>query len=367
MENLIRVGIQQRVLPYYRGDFFDLLSDHPGYSFSVFAGEGLPSENLGKNAILKKTGYFHANNWHLGEGFSYSCIQWNILQWLKKWDPQVLIIEANPRYLHLTYVVRWMHQRNRPVIGWGLGSPPGTSARNQKIKSRWLSQLDGLLTYSRQGRQEYAALGFPEDAIFVAANAVSFRPKEPYHPRPAPTADEKPIVLYVGRLQVRKKADALIEACAALPERLQPELVIIGQGPDNSYLQEQAAKIYPTARFLGALYGDELAAWFKKAHLFVLPGTGGLAIQQAMSHGLPIIAAQADGTQRDLIRSENGWLLADDKPETLLQTLQDALQDLPRLNRMGQQSYQIVQNEVNLEAMSEQFYQALDWILKKKI
>ena len=44
----------------------------------------------------------------------------------------------------------------------------------------------------------------------------------------------------------------------------------------------------------------------------MLPGTGGLAVQQAMAHGLPVIVAQGDGTQDDLVRPENGWQIPPD-------------------------------------------------------
>ena len=43
-------------------------------------------------------------------------------------------------------------------------------------------------------------------------------------------------------------------------------------------------------------------AHFAGADLFVLPGTGGLAVQEAMSYALPVIVAKGDGTQEDLVR-----------------------------------------------------------------
>lgn len=361
--NKIRVGIQQRVLPYYRGDFFDLLSEDSRYAFSVFAGEGLPSETLGKGAELKKTQHYKAQNLHMGQGGTYSCIQWNIFSWLKKWDPQVLVVEANPRYLHLRFVIDWMHKHGRKVLGWGLGAPP-TTAHNQRVKARWLSRLDGLITYSQQGKQEYASLGIPAEKIFVAPNAVAFRPRQAYQPRPELSVHSGLTVLFVGRLQERKRVDQLIEACGALPVNLQPNLVIIGKGLEEDELKELAAKKYPQTQFLGGLFGNSLDYWFERANLFVLPGTGGLAIQQAMSHGLPIIAAEADGTQRDLVRPTNGWVLENGELSTLVRALETALSDPGKLDEMGKESYQIVQEEVNLENMAAQFIEAIDETLK---
>jgi glycosyltransferase involved in cell wall biosynthesis len=102
-----------------------------------------------------------------------------------------------------------------------------------------------------------------------------------------------------------------------------------------------------------------LKAHFRAADLFVLPGTGGLAVQEAMSHGLPVIVARGDGTQDDLVRPENGWQVPVDDPEALGSSLRAALTDVPRLREMGAESYRIVLGEINLEKMVEAFVGAL--------
>jgi glycosyltransferase involved in cell wall biosynthesis len=103
-----------------------------------------------------------------------------------------------------------------------------------------------------------------------------------------------------------------------------------------------------------------LDALFRQADLFVLPGTGGLAVQQAMSHGLPVVVAEADGTQRELVRPGNGWLVAPGDLPGLIETLQRALADPARLRRMGEASHRIVVEEVNTEVMLRVFLQALE-------
>jgi glycosyltransferase involved in cell wall biosynthesis len=114
---------------------------------------------------------------------------------------------------------------------------------------------------------------------------------------------------------------------------------------------------------MGALSGAELEAYFTTADLFVLPGTGGLAVQQAMAHALPVIVAEGDGTQEDMIRmgkeASNGWLVPADDRVALVEALQAALSDPLRLRQMGAESYRIVVEDVNLEQMVEVFVEAL--------
>jgi glycosyltransferase involved in cell wall biosynthesis len=166
-------------------------------------------------------------------------------------------------------------------------------------------------------------------------------------------------VLFVGRLQARKRLDILLRACATLPDSLHPRLIIVGDGPAREEFETLAEEVYPSAEFVGAKYGDEVATYFAAADLFALPGTGGLAVQQAMSYGLPVIVAQGDGTQDDLVRPENGWQVPPGDQAAFTQALRQALSDVTRLRHRGAESYRIVAEEVNIESMVADFVKAL--------
>lgn len=355
-----RLGIIQRVLPSYRAPFFDALAASCTGGMSLFAGLPLPEESITPTEKLRMAEYARADNWHFASPASpfYLCYQRGLANWLNDWNPDALIIEANFRYLSSTTALSWMHLRGRPVIGWGLGAPTGRGPLSI-LRGRFLRSFDAILAYSQRGAEQYAACGIPVEKIFVAHNAVAPPPGHPLPPR-ADRFIPRPVVLFVGRLQPRKRIPSLLRACAELPEHLQPRLIIIGDGPDRKNLEAIAASTYPTAEFLGALHGAALVPHFAAADLFVLPGTGGLAVQEAMSYGLPVIVAQGDGTQDDLVRPSNGWQIPPDDDAALSSTLRDALLDVPRLRRMGAESYRIVAEEINLEKMVDAFIKALN-------
>jgi len=355
-----RLGIQQRVLTTYRAAFFDALASACEGGLSVFAGLPRPAESITTTQALTVASLTPAYNLHLLRGPFYLCFQRGLLNWLADFTPDVLIVEANPRYLSTPAAVRWMKQHGSPVFGWGLGAPLLTGPLSHLRKTRrysFLHQFDALFTYSRRGADEYTGLGFPSDKIFVAPNAASLRPTSPL-PLRSPAFDGKPSVLFVGRLQARKRIDALLQACAALSRDIQPRLVIVGDGPERTTLESLAKTIYPSAEFPGAKHGSELVPYFSAADLFVLPGTGGLAVQEAMSYGLPVIMGQGDGTNDDLVRPTNGWQLTG--PGTLADVLQEALSDVSRLRAMGAESYRIVSDEINLKRMVEIFVGAVN-------
>jgi glycosyltransferase involved in cell wall biosynthesis len=154
----------------------------------------------------------------------------------------------------------------------------------------------------------------------------------------------------------------LLGACAEIQD---VRLVIVGDGPERAELESLAKEIYPDAEFVGAKHGGELKSYFEEADLFVLPGTGGLAVQEAMSYGLPIIVAQGDGTQDDLVREGNGWQIPPDDFDALVNTMKDALSDVARLRRMGEESYRIVKDEINTGKMAETFVRALNMLTGK--
>ncbi len=108
-------------------------------------------------------------------------MQTNILEWLNEWQPDILIAEANPRVLSTTGAVRWMHHRGRKVIGWGLGAQTGNGALRMiknSLRSQFLLQFDAVIAYSQAGADQYIKAGFPSTKIFVAPNAVTFRPRQ---------------------------------------------------------------------------------------------------------------------------------------------------------------------------------------------
>jgi glycosyltransferase involved in cell wall biosynthesis len=291
----------------------------------------------------------------------YVCYQQGLIDWLEETNPDALIMEANPRYLSSPAAAEWMHKRDRPVIGWGLGAPPASKFR-ERGRVDFLRQFDAMIAYSQRGANEYADLGFPLDYLFVAHNSVSPSPTWSMPVRPD-TFKECPCILFVGRLQARKNVDLLLGACAEMES--QPRLVIVGDGPEREALEALAGEIYPGAEFVGARHGAELKSYFTEADLFVLPGTGGLAVQEAMSHGLPIIVAQGDGTQDDLVRTGTGWQIPPDDFEALVSTIKDALSNVARLRAMGKASYRIVKEEINIEKMVETFVQALNLLTVK--
>ncbi|OGO07801.1 MAG: hypothetical protein A3K46_00435 [Chloroflexi bacterium RBG_13_60_9] len=360
-----RVGLVQRVLPMYRAAFFDSLARALPGRLSVFAGSPAPDEGIPQAERLSAARWTRAGNHRLGFGRFSFLWQGGWRPWIEAADPEILILEANPRYLTNERLFGWMQARGRPVIGWTLGP-----ARAGKTFSRFLlsyyRKYSALVVYSGSGAMDFQNLGIPAEKIFVAPNAVESETAEALQARPnagkaaraALALGPSPVILFVGRLQPRKRVESLLHACARLEDPCQ--LLIVGDGPDRERLERIAAEVFPAARFTGDLRGETLGRCFLAADLFVMPGTGGLALQEAMLYGKPVAAAEADGSQKDLIREgENGWLLPPGDAAALLRILREAFADPRRLEQMGAASRRIVREKATMEKMVEGFLMAI--------
>jgi glycosyltransferase involved in cell wall biosynthesis len=132
----------------------------------------------------------------------------------------------------------------------------------------------------------------------------------------APSA-ERPVALYVGRLAAEKGLDLL--SSLAGPDT-GVRLVIVGDGPARS---ELAARFpAPAVTFTGVLHGEDLAAAYRSADVFVFPSTTetlGLVMIEALASGLPVIAVDSPASREILANCPAGRLfppeLADKLPE----------------------------------------------------
>ncbi len=131
---------------------------------------------------------------------------------------------------------------------------------------------------------------------------------ELFHPRDRSVLDlPRPIFLTVGRVAVEKNLEAFLSL------DLPGTKVVAGDGPARAALEAR----YPAARFLGLRTGEDLAAVYASADVFVFPSrtdTFGIVMLEALASGLPVAAYPVPGP-RDVIGSGDAGVLRDDLGE----------------------------------------------------
>ncbi len=112
---------------------------------------------------------------------------------------------------------------------------------------------------------------------------TQFAPRERTYPE-----QDRPIVMYIGRISKEKNVEAFLEAKAPGTKYL------VGDGPIKKHLEKK----YPRARFLGYKTGEDLARAYANADVFVFPSrtdTFGNVILEALASGVPVAAFPATG------------------------------------------------------------------------
>jgi glycosyltransferase involved in cell wall biosynthesis len=125
---------------------------------------------------------------------------------------------------------------------------------------------------------------------------ASFHPRLAPHPRMAGL--EGPVQLYVGRVAVEKNLEAFLKS------NHKGTKVVVGDGPARHALEAR----YPEAKFLGAMFGAELASAYAGADVFVFPSrtdTFGLVMIEALACGVPVAAYPVTGPI-DIVTPETG-------------------------------------------------------------
>jgi glycosyltransferase involved in cell wall biosynthesis len=143
----------------------------------------------------------------------------------------------------------------------------------------------------------------------------------------------RPIVLYVSKLQRRKRPDDLLRAARKLAsEGLDFDLAIAGSGEMLGELQATAASLgLAGVVFPGFVNQSDMPKLLGAADVFVLPAASepwGLVVNEAMCAGLPIVVSRELGCAPDLLRhGENGFGFAAGDIDGLTDALRPLVMD----------------------------------------
>ncbi|QBI53193.1 glycosyltransferase [Streptomonospora litoralis] len=177
---------------------------------------------------------------------------------------------------------------------------------------------------------------------------------ERFHPRPAERAaarerfglPDRDTVAFVGRLDEEKRIDDLIRALARVAERRDAQLALVGIGQREQELRRLAAELGVADRvhFLGFVPDADLPQVYVAADLFAIGSVAELqsiATLEAMSTGLPVVAADALALPHLVSAGHNGYLYTPGDIATLAERLLAVLEPERARTEMGAASREI--------------------------
>ncbi|KAI4338895.1 hypothetical protein MLD38_023902 [Melastoma candidum] len=222
-----------------------------------------------------------------------------------------------------------------------------------------------------------------QDAKVASANTIRLWNKgvdsESFHPR-FRSAEmryrlsdgeiDKPLIVHVGRLGVEKSLEMFKSLMDRLPD---VRIAFIGDGPFRPELERMFTGM--PAVFTGMLSGEELSQAYASGDVFVMPSeseTLGLVVLEAMSSGIPVVAARAGGLI-DIIPPEDdgkfGFLFTPGDVEDCLSKLEPLLRDRKYREAIGEAAREEVEKydwKAATRKIRNEQYNAAIWFWREK-
>lgn len=325
----------------------------------------------------------------------FRCAPWRrykfslaLLQWLANHSQDFDIAHIHALFSPLSTaaatVARW---RGLPYIL----RPLGTLDPADLQKKRWLKQVYGQLL-ERPNLAAATALHFTSQPEAEVSQRFGTDPPVlviPLGVEPPPPLDsatirqqlvalaiptDRPLILYLSRLDPKKGLDLLIPALVQLAETARPfHFVLAGANPqDPTYEQAIHARIAASplggcTTITGFVSGIPKMALLAAADLFVLPSyydNFGIAVAEAMLAATPVVISKGVYIWSDIQHYQAGWI-CDLTGTDLVKTLQQALEDPTERNRRGRQAQQLATEHYNWATVAQQTLTAYDAILEQ--
>lgn len=275
------------------------------------------------------------------------------------WKPDMLVVHGYNHWTELK-VMRAAARAGIPVLLRGESTllrqrPWWVRSAKRILLSRLLRSVFGVLSIGSYNREYWRHYGVSNDRIFDAPytvdnsffrrHAEAARQKAAAWRNNLGIASDRPVVLFSAKLIAKKRPADLLAAFAASGAAGRASLVIAGDGALRPELQALARSlgIETAVHFIGFQNQSEMPAVYALGNLFVLPSDAepwGLAVNEAMTLGLPVIVSDAVGSAPDLVSRENGWTFPAGNIPALTAVLREALEDTDGLLSRGRASLQ---------------------------
>jgi glycosyltransferase involved in cell wall biosynthesis len=369
----MRVIIIHLTLPAYRKDFFEGLnqqlkkknSELTVIHGSSYFNKAIQSDTNPKYAtvpLITKDFKF----------FGYRIVWWKgIFKEIRKINPDVMIVHFCPGNISLWLVQIYCYLAKIPVGIWANGSVrKDMTGIKKKIRKHFLDfflfRAKFHICYGTKYRKELLELGIDGKKIFVAQNTINVEKMLALSQNKKTDVNKEWLdILFVGALIKAKNLDLTIKAISRLVrDGYKVRLKIIGQGAiiDELRALVKAERMEESISVLGFISNEEIPSYFLNADVFLLTGMGGLAVNEAMAYGLPIISTIADGTIADLLyEGRNGYYISHEiTVDEIYSTCKKAV-DIIRseLIEMGAESRKIVVENASLHHMVSGFESAI--------
>ncbi len=377
-EGNLKIAFIQRHLPLYRLGFYKELSNlNTSFDFTLFCpkGEdyGMNIKTISPEQFLTATKNNPRFKW-VDTKLTYyykAEILWQsgiIMPLLRKQFDVLLMIN---KMSHLFYwlLILICKLRGIKLVFWSHGLQGKETGFKLFLKRWFLSLPDVNLIYAHYSKEILMREGFKEDTIKIVYNSLDFTEQDECYAEVLKQDKIKlkknlihnnyPVVIFLGRLEKRKRIDMLLKAASILYKRnVLINVIIAGEGAEYETLKLQTSDLglNEYVHFLGRLEEPELVKYFYVSDLSVSPGNVGLNCIHSLNYGVPVITHNDMRYQfpevEVLTENETGIFFRHDDVEDLADKIEYWLKTYPE-NNIGDKLRMIVKNKYSPQMQAQ--------------
>ena len=303
-----------------------------------------------------------------------------LAEFVKNEKPELVIMPTIVGTGSYRNIARWCKSNDKKLILWScLWENESVNKSALKIFKqaafrRFINMASDHITYSSFASKKLMNNGVPAETIQIAYNGIDLDNIDQFKLNKDDIKEKKKdfdisdhkTLLYVGALGKDKKVDLLLRAFALFNKK-EPsnniKLIIIGDGTEKQSLENLNNELHLNKKtnFPGRIVNN-VDHYFQLCDCFVLPGAGGLGLNQALYWQKPCIVSHADGTEEDLIiDGVTGFRFKSSSEESLAQAISRwYCSDDDTLNQMGAAGKKIVENKSNVNKMIDVFTNVIE-------
>ena len=171
----------------------------------------------------------------------------------------------------------------------------------------------------------------------------------------------------IGRISPEKGQKYFIEAAAqVLNSCPQAYFVLVGDGRQAKEMKAYAEVLGIAGRVIFAGFRADIADWYSALDMFVLPslleGTP-MALLEAMSAGLPVVAADVGGVGRIVQDGKNGVLVPSANADELARGMKCLLADSTWAAQLAKNGFCTVASRYSVEKMADNYMKLYDEVV----
>jgi glycosyltransferase involved in cell wall biosynthesis len=342
-----RIAIVTEIPAPFRIPLFNRLAREPGIELrTFFLSDRDPRRNY---TVYEDEMAFERHTLpgvNLSRGGRWIVLTRGLRRVLREFAPDVVVAGGwnQPAFWQ---AARHARRHNVPLLVWvesTLEDARLDAGVASRVRHAFVRRAAGFIVPGKASRAYVRSLGVPENAIFIAPNAVDLEifstgVREAHANREALRREldlKGTVVLYVGRFAPEKGLDVLLDAARGATW----SVVLLGEG----FLREELERSAPSNVTVGPYVPREaLVPWFAAADIFVLPSRSepwGMVLNEAAAAGLPIVATDHVGAAPDLVDG-NGSIVSTGDVAELRAAIEHLANDTEARERAGRRSLEL--------------------------